>query len=731
MSEILNGLNEPQLEATTHSSSSVLVLAGAGSGKTRVLTTRIVWLIQTGQISPFELLAVTFTNKAAKEMLLRITSMLPINTRGMWVGTFHGLCNRLLRSHHREANLPQTFQILDSADQRSLIKRVMKSLSIDENRYSFRQVQYFINSNKEEGSRPDKVESVDEFSRTLIEIYREYDRACAHEGVVDFSELLLRSYELLTKNERLIKHYQNRFKHILVDEFQDTNKLQYAWLKLLANGGACVMAVGDDDQSIYAFRGAHSGNMINFEKDFSIEKVVKLEQNYRSHGNILDSANALIKNNGQRLGKNLWTDQGEGEPIRVFRAMTDGEEASFIIEEIQSLRNSGIDLKNIALLYRSNAQSRILEHGLFSAGLAYKVYGGLRFFERQEIKHALAYLRLITNDNDDGALLRVINFPTRGIGSRTIEQIRDIAERNGTSLWQAACSAPLSGRAVAAVSSFITLIEKLKTQTVGFLLPDLIEHVNETSGLIQHYQKDREGQDRIENLNELVNAATAFSADRAETRYTEPPIDGSDNNDLSAAEIDPLIDFLAYASLEAGDNQASAGEDALQLMTVHAAKGLEFHSVFISGLEEGLFPHENSINEHGGLEEERRLMYVAMTRAMRRLYLSHSQMRMLHGQTRYNIESRFIDELPEELLKKINHAKNHQQAPPSKSFSPAMRSQGATGGFRIGQQVRHAKFGDGIIVQAEGQGGDARLQVNFRQSGLKWLALEYAKLTTI
>ncbi len=731
MSEILNGLNEPQLEATTHSSSSVLVLAGAGSGKTRVLTTRIVWLIQTGQISPFELLAVTFTNKAAKEMLLRITSMLPINTRGMWVGTFHGLCNRLLRSHHREANLPQTFQILDSADQRSLIKRVMKSLSIDENRYSFRQVQYFINSNKEEGSRPDKVESVDEFSRTLIEIYREYDRACAHEGVVDFSELLLRSYELLTKNERLIKHYQNRFKHILVDEFQDTNKLQYAWLKLLANGGACVMAVGDDDQSIYAFRGAHSGNMINFEKDFSIEKVVKLEQNYRSHGNILDSANALIKNNGQRLGKNLWTDQGEGEPIRVFRAMTDGEEASFIIEEIQSLRNSGIDLKNIALLYRSNAQSRILEHGLFSAGLAYKVYGGLRFFERQEIKHALAYLRLITNDNDDGALLRVINFPTRGIGSRTIEQIRDIAERNGTSLWQAACSAPLSGRAVAAVSSFITLIEKLKTQTVGFLLPDLIEHVNETSGLIQHYQKDREGQDRIENLNELVNAATAFSADRAETRYTEPPIDGSDNNDLSAAEIDPLIDFLAHASLEAGDNQASAGEDALQLMTVHAAKGLEFHSVFISGLEEGLFPHENSINEHGGLEEERRLMYVAMTRAMRRLYLSHSQMRMLHGQTRYNIESRFIDELPEELLKKINHAKNHQQAPPSKSFSPAMRSQGATGGFRIGQQVRHAKFGDGIIVQAEGQGGDARLQVNFRQSGLKWLALEYAKLTTI
>jgi len=459
MSEILQGLNQPQLDATTHSTSSVLVLAGAGSGKTRVLTTRIAWLIQTGQINPFELMAVTFTNKAAKEMLLRITSMLPINTRGMWIGTFHGLCNRLLRTHFREASLPQTFQILDSADQLSLVKRVMKSLSIDEVRYPFRQAQYFINSNKEEGLRPNKVEPIDEFSRTLTEVYREYDRACANEGVVDFSELLLRSYELLLKNERLLKHYQNRFKHILVDEFQDTNKLQYAWLKLLADQGACVMAVGDDDQSIYAFRGANSGNMLSFETDFSIEKVVKLEQNYRSLGNILDGANALIKNNDGRLGKNLWTDQGEGEPIRVFRAMTDGEEASFIIEEIQALRNSGIELKNMALLYRSNAQSRILEHGLFSSGIPYKVYGGLRFFERQEVKHALAYLRLIASPDDDGALLRIINFPTRGIGNRTIESIRDLAERSGTSLWQAACSAPLSGRATTAVTGFINLIE--------------------------------------------------------------------------------------------------------------------------------------------------------------------------------------------------------------------------------------------------------------------------------
>lgn len=731
MSKILQGLNQPQLDAATHSTSSVLVLAGAGSGKTKVLTTRIAWLIQTGQINPFELLAVTFTNKAAKEMLLRITSMLPINTRGMWVGTFHGLCNRLLRMHYKEASLPQTFQILDSADQLSLVKRVMKSLSIDEVRYPFRQVQYFINSNKEEGLRPNKVEPIDDFGRTLTEVYREYERACANEGVVDFSELLLRSYELLLKNERLLKHYQSRFKHILVDEFQDTNKLQYAWLKLLADQGACVMAVGDDDQSIYAFRGANSGNMLSFETDFAIEKVVKLEQNYRSLGNILDGANALIKNNDGRLGKNLWTDQGEGEPIRVFRAMTDGEEAAFIIEEIQSLRNSGIELKNIALLYRSNAQSRILEHGLFSSGLPYKVYGGLRFFERQEVKHALAYLRLIANSEDDGALLRIINFPTRGIGNRTIEHIRDLAERTGTSLWQAACAAPLSGRAVTAVTGFIALIEKLKNETTGFSLPDLIEHSIESSGLIEHYQKDRDGQDRLENLNELINAASAFATERSDIPSLEAQMANGGDEDFIVTEIDPLVDFLAHASLEAGDNQASAGEDALQLMTVHAAKGLEFHSVFISGLEEGLFPHENSINEHGGLEEERRLMYVAMTRAMRRLYLSHSQMRMLHGQTRYNIESRFIDEIPEELLKKINDAKSVSTTATQRTLSPSMTEQKGQAGFRVGQQVQHSKFGVGVIVQIEGQGADARLQVNFKDSGLKWLALEYAKLVRV
>ncbi|MEK9768649.1 MAG: DNA helicase II [Betaproteobacteria bacterium] len=719
MNSILEGLNKEQLEATTFPSSSSLILAGAGSGKTRVLTTRIAWLIQTGQINPFQLMAVTFTNKAAREMLVRISSMLPINTRGMWVGTFHGLCNRMLRSHHQEAKLPQTFQILDSADQLSMIKRVMKSIAADENKYPYRQVQYFINSNKEEGLRASQVDVIDEFSRNLVDIYEQYDRACQREGVVDFSELLLRSFELLSGNERLLEHYRSRFRHILVDEFQDTNKLQYAWLRLLKGVSTAVMAVGDDDQSIYAFRGARTGNMLDFEKDFGVQKIIRLEQNYRSHGNILDAANALISNNDARLGKNLWTDEGKGEPIRLYSAATDSEEASFLLEEVQTLAREGIALNEIALLYRSNAQSRILEHTLFKAGMSYRVYGGLRFFERQEVKHALAYLRLIANPNDDGAFLRVVNFPTRGIGNRTLESIQDISKQSGTSLWQATCSFPPSGRAGAALSSFVSLIENIKLQTEGFNLPDLIEHVIESSGLIQHYQKEREGQDRIENLKELVNASTTFVKEEVVVEET---------NEVEAPEMDPLTAFLAHASLEAGDNQAQAGEDALQLMTVHSAKGLEFNSVFISGLEEGIFPHENSLNEQGGLEEERRLMYVAMTRARRRLYLSYSQIRMLHGQTRYNVESRFVEEIPSETLKRIN-SKDKESTNTVMPRIPNRRMAANIGGFRIGQQVSHPKFGIGVIVQADGNGQDAMVQVNFSHEGLKWLALEFAKLS--
>ena len=457
MSQILEGLNPEQLEAVTLPHTSALILAGAGSGKTRVLTTRIAWLIHTGQISPMSVMAVTFTNKAAREMLTRISAMLPINTRGMWVGTFHGLCNRMLRAHYREAGLPQTFQILDSADQLSMVKRVMKGLGIDDVKYPPRQAQYFINGNKEEGKRPADAEQevVDDYSRRLLDIYIAYDQQCNREGVVDFAELLLRCYELLQKNEVLRAHYQGRFRHILVDEFQDTNRLQYMWLKLLAGPETSIMAVGDDDQSIYAFRGARVGNMLDFERDFAVEKVIKLEQNYRSHGNILDAANALIRHNHSRLGKNLWTSEGKGEPLRVYEAPTDADEAGYILDEVRALSREGIALSDIALLYRSNAQSRVLEHALFNAGIAYRVYGGLRFFERQEIKHALAYLRLVANPHDDSALLRVINFPTRGIGNRTLEQVQAEAEGSGSSLWQSACSTPPTGRAGAATAAFI------------------------------------------------------------------------------------------------------------------------------------------------------------------------------------------------------------------------------------------------------------------------------------
>ena len=732
MSQILEGLNPEQLEAVTLPHSSALILAGAGSGKTRVLTTRIAWLIQTGQVSPLAVTAVTFTNKAAREMLTRISAMLPINTRGMRVGTFHGLCNRMLRAHHREAELPQTFQILDSADQLSMVKRVMRGLGVDDEKYPPRQAQYFINANKEEGLRAPAVEAVDDFSRRLLDVYAAYDTQCNREGVVDFAELLLRCFELLQKNELLRTHYQTRFKHILVDEFQDTNRLQYLWLKLLAGPDSAIMAVGDDDQSIYAFRGARTGNMLDFEHDFAVEKVIKLEQNYRSHGNILDAANALIRNNRSRLGKNLWTAEGKGEPLRLYEAATDIDEAACILDEVRALQGDGVALSDMALLYRSNAQSRVLEHALFNAGIAYRVYGGLRFFERQEIKHALAYLRLIANPEDDGAMLRVINFPTRGIGNRTLEQLQAGAMNSGSSLWQSACSNPPSGRAGSAIAAFVRLIEDMRNATEGLPLPEVVEHVIEASGLVDHYRKEREGADRVENLEELVNAAASFVTEEGLATYEADSANGpSTEADAQAEALDPLSAFLAHASLEAGENQAAAGADALQLMTVHSAKGLEFHTVFISGLEEGLFPHENSLNEEGGLEEERRLMYVAMTRARRRLYLSHTQTRMLHGQTRYNVASRFLDEVPQELLKRLGAAVS-SFAPAVASSQPGSRIRGKpvmVGGFRVGQSVLHPKFGSGVIVQAEGSGSDARVQVNFRDYGLRWLALEYAKLS--
>jgi DNA helicase-2/ATP-dependent DNA helicase PcrA len=706
----LEHLNPEQLAAVTLPDEHALILAGAGSGKTRVLTTRIAWLIKGGRVTPAGVLAVTFTNKAAREMLTRIAAMMTVNPRGMWIGTFHGLCNRMLRAHAREVGLPPSFQILDSQDQLAVLKRLLKGMNVDEERFPPREVQWFINGQKEEGVRARDVPLADENTRRLAELYAAYDEQCQREGVVDFSELLLRSYELLSRNEILREHYARRFRHILVDEFQDTNRLQYRWLKLFRSQDAKYFCVGDDDQSIYTFRGAHVGNMADYEREFKVKHVVRLEQNYRSHGNILDAANALIANNRNRLGKNLWTAAGKGEPVRVFEGESDNDEARWIVEEVQSLAREGTALAQMAVLYRSNAQSRVVEHALFSQGIAYRVYGGLRFFERAEIKHALAYLRLIATPDDDNAFLRVANFPPRGIGARSIEQLQDAAKQAQASLMK------VTDGTKAAV--FKKLLEDLRAQTQGLPLKEAVEVVIAKSGLVEHYKGEREGADRIENLAELVTAAATFTE---EERVSE-----------SGEAVDPLTAFLTHAALEAGEHQAGEGQDALQMMTVHSAKGLEFDVVFMTGLEEGLFPHEQSVTEREGLEEERRLAYVAITRARHRLYLSHAQTRMLHGQTRYNIPSRFLEEIPQGLLKWLTPRFSRQKA-----FTPDFSRQTRTtlakpardvGGFRIGQNVTHPKFGSGVIIDAEGQGNDARVQVNFGHQGVKWLAVAVAKL---
>ena len=741
MPSLLDALNPEQLQAVTLPNQHALILAGAGSGKTRVLTTRIAWLIQTGAVSPAGVLAVTFTNKAAKEMLTRVSAMLPVSTRGMWIGTFHGLCNRMLRAHHRDAGLPQTFQILDTQDQAAMVKRVLKGLNVDEDRFPPKQVQWFINDQKEEGLRPrDVAAGYDEFSRRAVELYAAYDEQCQKEAVVDFPELLLRCHELLARNEVLRTHYQARFRHVLVDEFQDTNRLQYKWLKLLVGRGSAMFAVGDDDQSIYGFRHANVGNMADFERELRVANVIRLEQNYRSHGNILDAANVLISRNRKRLGKNLWTAAGKGEPLRVYEAQTDGYEAAWLAEEVQSLQRDGYARRDIAILYRSNAQSRVIEHALFSAGIPYRVYGGLRFFERQEVKHALAYLRLLANPDDDAAFLRVVNFPARGIGGRSVEALQDAARAAGTSLWQAIPR--LSGKAAAAVGAFAKLVTGMREATPGLPLPEVVGHVIEASGLVAHYKAERDGADRVENLGELVNAAAAFVQDETYAAQfvadaAETPAFGSDATPTateSVQRVDALNAFLAHAALESGENQAGEGADALQMMTVHSAKGLEFHCVFISGLEEGLFPHEQSVAEEDGLEEERRLMYVAITRARTRLYLSFAQTRLLHGQTRYGLASRFLDELPKGLMKWLSAktgARLDAQAWRAEPPPARMKARSAAAGlpFRIGQNVVHPKFGQGVIVSAEGSGEDARLQINFGREGMKWLQLGYAKLT--
>ena len=785
-SPLLHNLNPEQLAAVTLPARPALILAGAGSGKTRVLTTRIAWLIQTGQLSPGGVMAVTFTNKAAKEMLTRLGAMLPIPVRGMWIGTFHGLCNRFLRAHWKLAALPQGFQILDSSDQLSAVKRVIKAMNLDEERFVPKQVTWFIAGQKEDGRRPKDVEVRDEQSRVLVQVYQAYEDQCQREGVVDFAELMLRTYELMRDNQALREHYQRRFRHILVDEFQDTNKLQYAWLKVFAGpvsdpNPTAVFAVGDDDQSIYAFRGAQVGNMAAFEREFKVQQVIKLERNYRSFGNILDAANELISRNTRRLGKNLRTEAGPGEPVRVREATSDFAEAQWFVEEAQQLHREGTKRSDIALLYRSNAQSRVIESALFNAGMPYKVYGGLRFFERAEVKHALSYLRLIENPSDDTSFLRVVNFPTRGIGARTVEQLQDAAREGprggpfgaaGRSLYQSVGA--LSGKGGGNLQAFVAMIDAMREATRGLTLREIIEHMLQTSGLVEFYKTDKEGQDRLENLEELVNAAEAFVTQEGFGKDAVAlPVDEhagaiSAGTPTAVASVEltpdaetgeimsPLAAFLTHASLEAGDNQAQAGQDAIQLMTVHSAKGLEFDCVFITGLEEGLFPHENSASDADGLEEERRLMYVAITRARKRLYLSFAQTRMLHGQTRYNIKSRFFDELPEAALKWITprnqgfgsgFARDYQAAwargsglnsivgagnvSGSTNAAPPMVPKAPSHGLRSGQSVFHNKFGEGVIVTLEGSGGDARAQVNFGRHGMKWLALSVAKLTPV
>ena len=716
VSEILNPLNPPQREAVTAAAAPVLVLAGAGSGKTRVLVHRIAWLLQVEGVSPFGILSVTFTNKAAGEMRARVERLMGASAGGMWIGTFHSIAHRLLRMHWREAGLPQGFQILDSEDQYRLIRRVLKSLDLDESRYPPRQAQWFINSRKDDGLRAKNIpEGDDPFQRTLLKVYRAYEESCERGGMVDFAELLLRSHELWLKNEGLLQHYRRRFHHILVDEFQDTNAIQYASVRMLAGPTGLPFVVGDDDQSIYAWRGAKIDNILRFEKDFPGTQVVRLEQNYRSTGNILKAANALIAHNSTRLGKNLWTDIGEGVPIRVYAAYNEQDEAQFVVERIKQWQEQGGVRRDVAVLYRSNAQSRVFEERLLMEAMPYRVYGGLRFFERQEIKDALAYLRLVENRDDDSSFERVINVPTRGIGARSVDLLRERARQDGLSLWRALqallADKQQTARTLGALQAFVKLIDELDLAVRGLQLFEQVDHVLHSSGLVDHYKAEKgdRGEARVENLEELVSAARGYMPE-----------------DLEG--MTPLASFLSHAALEAGEGQAEEWEDCVQLMTLHSAKGLEFPLVFICGMEDGLFPHERSADDLEGLEEERRLCYVGMTRAMRELYLTYAEQRRLHGMDNYGVPSRFLRELPAELVEEIRP--RVQVTRPYGSAVSAVVTPPPSG-LKLGQRVQHPTFGEGVVLDYEGEGSHARVQVNFKSAGSKWLVVAYANLTTI
>jgi DNA helicase-2/ATP-dependent DNA helicase PcrA len=714
VTSILEPLNDAQRDAVASEDQNLLVLAGAGSGKTRVLVHRIAWLIQAQGLSPWAILAVTFTNKAAREMRLRLESMLEIGTHGMWVGTFHGLAHRLLKSHWQEAGLVQNFQILDSDDQLRLVKRICRELDLDESRWPPRQAQWYINGQKDEGLRAAHIEArpTDLHALTMLRIYQAYEQACDRGGLVDFAELLLRAHELWLKNPELLRHYQGRFRHILVDEFQDTNTIQYAWLRVLAGDQIPMVAVGDDDQSIYGWRGAKIENIQRFSEDFAPVRTVRLEQNYRSTGTILEAANAVISQNFKRLGKELWTAGEQGEPITLYAGFNEQDEARFIVEQVEEWVSGGNDRSSSAILYRSNAQSRVLEEALIRHGMPYRIYGGQRFYERLEIKNALAYMRLLVSRGDDAAVERVLNLPPRGIGNKTVDALRELARERDIPLWHALAAMGeeklLPARALTALQGFCVLIDEMDSDTVELNLQELTEHVIECSGLLDYHAKEKgeRGQARVENLQELVTAARQFDPDDK--------------------ELSPLQEFLDKAALDAGDAQAEEHEDSVQLMTLHSAKGLEFPLVFLAGMEENLFPHRMSLEEPGRLEEERRLCYVGITRAMERLVICYAETRRLYGNENFNAPSRFIREIPAQLMQEVRlHTTIVRPA------SIAMHTEVPDTGISLGQRVYHQVFGEGVVLNFEGRGSNARVEVNFDDEGSKWLVVQYANLQTM
>ncbi len=718
VSHLLDGLNDDQRQAVASPLGAALVLAGAGSGKTRVLVHRVAWLMQVEGASPNSILAVTFTNKAAAEMRGRIETLLGLPSGAMWLGTFHGLAHRLLRIHWREAGLPQSFQILDSEDQARVLRKVLKSLDLDETRWVPREILWFINAQKDEGHRPKHIkDDGDSTRRQLIKIYQAYEEACQRAGVVDFAELLLRAFELWRDNPSLLQHYRTRFRHVLVDEFQDTNAIQYQWLMLLAKPDGLPFVVGDDDQSIYRWRGARVENLQQFRRDFPQAVLYKLEQNYRSTGTILKAANALISNNAGRLGKTLWTSGADGERVKLYAAFNERDEADFVVNRIREWVSHGGARREAAVLYRSNAQSRVFEEAFLNARMPYRVYGGLRFFERAEIKDALAYLRLIASRADDTSFERVVNLPVRGIGAKTMDTVRDTARGHSTSLWNGALGCIQDGlpqRAALALQAFLALIDRLAREVQGLELHEQVDHVIQMSGLIEHYKKEKgeRGEGRIENLLELVSAARGFSPE------TE-----------AESELSPLESFLAHAVLESGEGQADPYDDCVQMMTLHSAKGLEFPVVFLAGMEDGLFPHQRSVADLAGLEEERRLCYVGMTRAMRQLYITYAEQRRLYGVDTYGQPSRFITELPADLVEEIRP--RLQVSRPVFVKRSSSLEETPSNDMRMGSRVRHSKFGDGVVLNFEGNGPHARIQVNFERQGTKWLMLSYANLVRV